>query len=337
MIRATPFHSRAAEFNRANAWSARGGFTVSQFYSDVAEEALAARASAVMCDISFRKRLRISGSQASDFLSCLATQDITRLEIGAAVAALWLNDNGVEMGQGVVARLGRESFVVETASTVDWIEKVAVPFRLSIAREDAGLALIGPSAPGICAAVGMPVTGPMSVQIANWHGLEISLSHFALGIEIWCKRDDAEILWDSLMRAGAKFGLIPAGLAALDIIELENAQQPERLVEDTHTGFNGRAAYLDARDKHIRSVVGLDIDCETPAPHAQLLQKSLPVGRVLSSLYSPALGRAIALAELDNTQAMPGTEFSLTFPSDAVNPLPRNVAARAVALPFLPL
>ena len=337
MIKATPFHRRAADLNPSNAWAGRKGFTLSRFYSGTEEEALAARASAVLCDISFHAFVNVWGGEAADFLTRLATQNISQLIIGQAVRASWLDDDGNFRGKGTIARIGRENFIIQADSGLDWIESASAPFRISAERVEAGLALIGPASADILAAAGLSAPAEWRAGIAVWHGLDLTLLKAGLGTQIWCKSGDAETLWDILIQQGQNFGLVPAGLAALDLLEMETTSSDTGLVDETHTGFNGRAGFLKAQAKQTKIVIGIDIDSDTPAPHVQLFQKGALAGRVLSSLYSPALRRAIALAEVDKKAAVPGTEFTLSLPPDAHHPEPRRVTARAVSLPFLSL
>jgi aminomethyltransferase len=42
-----------------------------------------------------------------------------------------------------------------------------------------------------------------------------------LGFEIWMANDDAEPVWDALLRVGAAFGIMPTGLMALDVSRVE--------------------------------------------------------------------------------------------------------------------
>ncbi|HUJ03943.1 MAG TPA: glycine cleavage T C-terminal barrel domain-containing protein, partial [Rhizomicrobium sp.] len=161
--------------------------------------------------------------------------------------------------------------------------------------------------------------------------------------------------WDRLMRAGRIFGLEPAGTEAMDILDLEaGIARPERdyapardgsqrtptpkslglesLIDPSHQSFNGRSACLSARET--RTLVGIEIDSETPAPHTPLMRNGHAAGRTLSSHYSPALRRAIALAIVD---AGAGAELSLTLSPSAEIPEFRTAAARVTALPFLPI
>ncbi len=109
----------------------------------------------------------------------------------------------------------------------------------------------------------------------------------------------------------------------------------ESLIDETHALFNGRGAWLGWARQVAQKLVGVEIDSETPAPHTLLLSGGQPVGRTLSSFYSPALRRAIALAQIENAAAR--TPLTLTLPVSLDHPDSRVVAARVVDLPFLPV
>jgi aminomethyltransferase len=159
------------------------------------------------------------------------------------------------------------------------------------------------------------------------------------------------------MSAGRQFGIMPAGVAAMDLLDLEaGVARPfldyrpardaedaepsalslglEKLIDDTHAGFNGRSAFLVA--KPATRLVGLDIQSDQPAPFTPIALNEKPVGHTLRSFYSPSLRRAIALARLDATAIKPDTVVSLTLPPGLAVPELRKAEARVVALPFLP-
>ncbi len=351
LVRATPFHGRASASNRRNLWELRNGWTLSSAYGDAHEEALAARLTCAIADISWRWRVTIEGPRAEEFLSRLMTRDPVKLEPGTAFKALWLNDAGAMRGAGLLARHGRESFqLVSAASDLDWIARGAALFDVRVREvldEEGVLALIGPYAGKVLEAAQLDgALEPLGLRKLFWRGLDVTLSRFGEhgGYEIACKADDAALVWDRIVKAGAVYALKPAGVAAMDILDLEAGVprpgrdyeptrggfdvQPtptelglESLVDADHTLFNGRAAYLAAPRGRTR--VGIELDGETPAPHAALKQG----GRTLHSLYSPALQRAIALAVVDTALAKPGTALTLAD----------GTAAKVCELPFLPL
>lgn len=348
-LKATAFHARAAEHNRLNDWENRNGFTLAASYSRVEEEALAARFGAVIADISWHWRVQISGTRAEEFVSRVFTRDVAALEPGTALETLWLNDAGAVRGAGTVVRYGRDSFVLlSVAEDAEWFAQAARLYGVEvrgITGEEGVLALIGPAARKILDAAELAEdVQPSGLRKLFWRGLDITLSRLGLGYEIWCAPDDALIVWDRLVSAGRTQALLPAGQAALDILEFENGlMRPGRdyrtaadgfataptpqslglcgLVDREHL-FNGRAGYLAAGP--FTALSGVLLDSEDPAPYMALTHEGQPAGRTLASRTSPAMRRAVAFAVLAAGAQTAGLMAGTT-------------PARAIALPFLPI
>jgi len=361
-LRATPFHARAAAANRGNDWLARNGVTLARVYDDANEEALAARFRCALTDISWRWRVMLEGPRVVEFLGRLVTRDVSQLVPGEALKALWLSDGGGVRGVGAIARYGKETFLlISAASDSGWIARAASRFDVGI-REigEGGLALIGPHAGAILQAAGIDFTlEPLALRKTFWRGLDVTLSRFGEhgGYEIWCDADDGLVVWDRLMRAGAPFGLQPVGTQAMDILDLEagiarpirdyapardgDAKTPtpkslglEKLIDASHEAFNGHGAYLAMQET--RTLLGLELDSVALAPFTPLWYNGQIVGHTLTSLYSPALRRAIALAQIEIFASRPGTQLAVTLSPSAENPAFCNVTARGTGLPFLP-
>jgi aminomethyltransferase len=364
-IRATPFHGRAAANNPLNRWAERNGFTLARDYGDAQAEALAARTNVVLADISWRWRVFLEGDFAGDCLDRLMTKRAGLLTPGQSLKALWLNDGGAVRGAGVIARYACDQFLLVSAATdAEWIAQAAQQSDVSIldvTEQDGGLALIGPHADAVLKAMGLVAdVSSLGFQKLFWRGLDITISRWGEhnGYEIWCKAGDCFVLWDRLMRGGAPFGIRPAGLAATDILDLEMgiprpardylpatdgfAFEPtpsvlglERLIDENNSSFNGRDAWLTNRAKGQTAVVGIEIDSETPAPFTPLMHLGRSAGCTLTSVRSPFLRRAIALAQVEKAVAMLGTEFSLSLPRSLGAQEHRVVAARIANLPFV--
>jgi aminomethyltransferase len=354
LVRATPFHARTSAANRLNAWANRNGWTLAAHYGDPTAEALAARLTAAVADISWRWRVMIEGVRAEEFLARLLTRNPAKLEPGQAFKALWLTDRGAARGAGAVARFGRESFqLVATESDLDWIACGAALFDVQvreIMEEEGALAIIGPYARKIVDTAGMDANLDL-LHFRNffWRGLDVTLSRFGEhgGYEIWCKADDAPLVWNRVARAAEPFAFKLAGLDAMDVLDLE-AGVPRQgrdyqvaredfavrptpaelgllsLIDGNHTLFNGRAALRANKCTSVR--VGLELEDNLPAPRTAVLRSGQRVGETMSSLCSPALQRAIAMATVDVSVSEPGT----------VLVLPDGRMARVCALPFLP-
>jgi len=364
-IRATPFHGRAAMCNPLNRWTERNGFTLAHDYGDAQAEALAARTNVVLADISWRWRVFFEGDFAGDCLDRLMTKRAGLLMPGRSLKALWLNDGGAVRGAAVIARYARDQFIFASAATdATWIEEAARQSGVSVrdvTEQEGGLTLIGPHADAVLKATGLVADiAPLGFQKLFWRGLDVTISRWGEqnGYEIWCRADDCFALWDRLMRGGAPFGIRPAGLAAMDILDVEMgiprptrdylpategfasgptpaALSLESLIDEKHNAFNGRAAWLANRAKSQTSIIGIEIDSETPAPFTPLMHLEKSVGCTLTSVRSPVLRRALALARVESAAASSGTEFTLSLPLSLESQENRVVAARVVSLPFV--
>ena len=362
----TPFHARTAECNRDNAWCKRNGFTVAAHFGDVDDEAISARMSAIVTDISWRSRIRLSGAHALECVSRLVTRDPSKLGIGQAFKALWLNDAGAVRGAAVVARHNVWEFeIISVANDLEWIVSAASLFGVSatdVTRDGGGIAIIGPQAARVLAAAGLRVALDLLSRVRlDWGGVGIELSRFGehSGFEIWCGCDDALVVWDRIVRAGAPFALRPAGAEATDTLDIEagiarpwrdfaparDASGPsptpaqlalESLIDEGHRGFNGFRNWNARKGSGDRTLAGIVVDGDQPVPFAPLLRDGRKVGRTLSSRYSPSLRRAIALAELESAHVEPGTNFSLAEPGSLARSEVSSLTAHVAALPFLP-
>jgi aminomethyltransferase len=364
ILRTTPFHARATEASRGNLWRTRGGFTLADSYGGAEDEALAARAGAAMADVSWRSRLLLEGARAGDCVSRLFTRDAAQLLPGESMETAWLNDDGALRGTGIVARLTTYSYLVAaTHGDSDWIARAARLFGVScrdVAVAQCGLALVGPCAASVLAAAGIGAQlALLAIAPRNWHGRKLLLSRWWHGYEIWCTPHDALILWDGLAQAGGAYALAPIGLSAMDVLDLEcgiaisgrdfapardqDAKEPlprmlglGPLIDEKHVQFNGRSAYIGGPYEQC-SLMGLEIESQWPAPHTPIEVAGRTIGRTLYSAYSPALRRAIALALIDEGEALPARSVSLTLPPARCRGAFSRVDATLVRLPFLPI
>jgi aminomethyltransferase len=366
LVAATPFHARTAASNLENAWDTRNGITLSAHYGDWQDEALAARLRVAMADISWRWRIMLEGARVTEFLAKLVTRDVGQLAPGNALKGLWLTDGGAVRGAGAIARYGKDSFLlVASAPDLAWIEDAVGPYDVKtreIGDAEGGLAVIGPYALATLSAAGLPSDlDPLQFRKWSWRGIDVTVSRFGEhgGFELWCAADDGILLWDRIARAGENFGLAIAGLDAMDVLDLEaGVGRPERdytpardglatspnpralglesLIDESHHTFNGRAAYLETREKEQRRLAGVEIESATPAPFTPLTINGRVVGHTLRSVYSPALRRAIALAQVDAAYVKPATALMLTLPPSRATPELKEARATVVTLPFLP-
>lgn len=328
---------------------------------------LCARTRVGMASLGSRRHLLLEGPHVVEFLGRLLTRDVSKLDVGAALKVAWLSDGGAVRGAAAIARSGEEQFWLLSASRdCRWIQATAALFGVrvhDVSADRTGLGVLGPFARATLDAAGLETTDlkPLAFRSVMW-GLDVVvLSRFGEhgGYEIWCARDEEAAVRERLARAGAPFGIAVLGPAAMDGLDIEaGVPRPGRdytpahesnmaapsplalglasLIDVDHEGFSGREAYLEATAKETRRLAGVEFDFDVPAPHAPLYAGAGVVGRTLGSVYSPALRRAIALAQIEGKASRPGTSLTLSPSADGTGPEPGAVGATVVELPFLP-
>ena len=346
----TPFHVRTAMHNGANAWVQRGLFSMPAHYGDAHQEALAARMSAVLVDMSAEQDLRIHGYGAVSLLAAACGPSVRGLSIGRCERVYWCADRGGLRGFGMLARTGEDDFLLRSSDADrPWFDLGARDFGATV--EDVtfarGLLLIaGPYALPLMFAAQLEAFPLETGRYAenDWRGIPIGLSRSAIcdGYELSCAPDDALIVFDRLMRAGRIVKARLGGEKARQVLQMETgiplahsdfapARDPDAetplpaalgLEEPAASATLGPAPRL----------VGLQYESDTPLSFAALVAGGTEIGKSFRSLYSQACKGAIALGHVQQKYAAPGTTLTARgTDSSGV----REVSARVVSLPFL--
>ncbi len=354
-LHASSFHVRMAEHNAGNAWVTRGAFTLAAHYCDPREEALAARFSAVLIDASAMARLRVHGAGAVKLLSAAFSADMESLAACSATRVIWRSNGGGVRGSGIAARFGAANFALASFDTDGaWFEAAAKRFDATI-RDETGekgvLLLVGQFASSILAAAGLESTAQLAQErhaVQSWRGLTVTVSRWTSlanalgGYEIACANEEAVMVFDRLWRAGQDFGLMLAGQEALETLLLEQGvpipgadfvparEADARTPSPASLGFRGFDEGPSAPPSRV--LAGVELDSDTPMPFAPIALNGAIVGTTLRSAYSPALRRAIALAQIDSAIAAAATAIAVRrLTPDGIE----EISARVAALPFL--
>jgi aminomethyltransferase len=227
------FHTRTEKLCISNAWKDWGGYYAACYYDTSHEpEYIAFRHSAGLIDVSPLFKYEIHGPDAAAFLSRLTVKDLSKLRVGKVTYLCWCDDDGKVIDDGTVSRLDDDYFRLTAAEpTISWLESVRRGYRVTIEDSSARigtLALQGPEARKILERVSdvdMSKLKFFGTARGKLDDVPVWISRTGytgdLGYEIWVEADGAERVYDALFDAGTTFGLLPAGLDALDVARIE--------------------------------------------------------------------------------------------------------------------
>ncbi|MGB9803401.1 glycine cleavage system aminomethyltransferase GcvT [Desulfofundulus sp.] len=338
-----------------------GGWALPVQYSSIIAEHQAVRERAGLFDVSHMGEIRISGPGALDLVQKVVTNDVSRLFPSQALYTPICNPRGGIVDDVLVYRLGAEEFllVVNAANKnkdCAWLGECAVEFP-GVAVEDisdqtAQLALQGPRAVQILA-------GLTSVNIASlryyWASLGVEVGGVKCmvsrtgytgedGFELYCPANEAPRLWDEIMSAGEREGLVPCGLGARDTLRFEAAMplyghELSENITPLEAGlerfvswekyFVGKEALLRQRDGGVkRRLVGFEmVDRGIPRQGCTIVRDGQVIGEVTSGTQSPTLGKALGMGYVPVEYAAPNSGLE-------VNIRGRSARAKVVPVPF---
>lgn len=235
MPKTTPFHSRLEALNQTKIWKHWSGYLVAPRYQySETSEYYAIRNSVSLLDTSPLFKYRFSGSDAGELLMRAMARDVRKCKTGQAQYTAWCDDNGFLVQDGVVMRVADNEYWLTAAEpSLRYFRQIARTMNLTdVTVEDVStqfgiLALQGPHAYNVLKkltdeAQSLKYFRLTQTEIAN-KPVTVSRTGFTgdLGFELWIKAEDATVVWDALMQAGAGFNITPIGTTALKMSRVE--------------------------------------------------------------------------------------------------------------------
>lgn len=343
----TPFHERTAARCETNRWSDWKAYTVVECYTSMEQEYFAIRNAAAVIDLSPMTKYCIRGRDGLAYLDKLMTRRMDKLTPGRVMYCAWCDDRGHVLDDGTVFHLGEHHWrLCSQERHLDWLLETAVGFDVQVEDETEEIAALAVQGPTSCRTLkalglaGIETMKPFDARFFPFDGGQLLASRTGftgdLGYELWTEPARAEALWDALFAAGAPFGILPAGVEALDLARIEagfiqaweefvpaaEVVRPGRgrspfelgldwLVHLDKPLFNGRKALLEEREKGSRyRLVRLDIAGNKPAAESFICDRREDVvGHVTSAAWAPTAKMNIALASLEMPWGRPQDEL----------------------------
>ena len=229
----SPFHERTAPLCTSFRWKDWAGYIAVCSYDHCHEqEYFAFREAAGLIDVTPLYKYEVYGPDAARLLARMMVKDISKLKLGMVTYCGWCDDAGKMIDDGTVTCLDEDYYRVTAADpTYHWLEMLSRGLDVTIEDSSerlAALALQGPNARKIlcgCTDANVDELKFFRVTTAKFDGFDgwITRTGYTgdLGYEIWVENEHALALWDQLMAAGRDYGILPAGLDALDMTRIE--------------------------------------------------------------------------------------------------------------------
>ncbi len=304
-----------------------------QYPGGVKAEHLAVREGCGIFDVSHMGEIETSGPEALALLQRLLSNDLGKLAVGGAQYSLLCRADGGVLDDLFTYRLDEQRYLTVTNASnherdLEWFAANAHDFDVEVAdRRDvyAMLAVQGPRARDVV----QSLTRESLPERMGAHELELAGAPVLVcgtgytgedGVELLCAPQDATMLWDELVHAGAA----EAGLAARDTLRLEacfhlygNELSEQRNPIEAGLGwcckeatnFIGAKAVAAARAGGTpREFVAFAIE---GAGIARAGNEIVGGGEVTSGTLSPCLGIGIGLAYVPSASSEVGTRLEI--------------------------
>jgi sarcosine oxidase subunit alpha len=349
--RLTAIHARhikaGAEFEDVGQWKRpwyypRAG---EDMHAAVARECAAVRERVGVIDASTLGKIDLQGPDAAEFLNRVYTNNWLKLPVGKVRYGIMCREDGMVFDDGTTARLAEHRYLMTTttgnaAHVLDHLEEYLqtewpeLRVRLtSVTEQWATVGVAGPMSGRVLAKLA-PETdfSPQAFPFLSWQaatigGVEVRIFRISftgeLQYEINVPWHYGASLWDSVMEAGAEFGIAPYGTETMHVLraekgfiivgqETDGTQTPYDLGLDwavsDRKDFIGRRslARADCKRPDRKQLVGLwpeERDAEIPeGTQLVAVDRSgdpppVPMeGFVTSSYSSPAMSGRFCLA-----------------------------------------
>jgi aminomethyltransferase len=294
----TPFHSRTSALCVSHNWRVWSGYVVASSYAVLHEhEYHAIRNAAALIDVSPLYKYDVGGRDALKFVNRVVTRDVAKCAIHQAMYTCLCDEEGKVIQDGTVFRFGESRFRFHLAEpSLRWFRINALGMDVNIqdvSERVAAVALQGPTSRDILKQASDADLNQLKffrLTFANMGKVRAMISRTGytgdLGYEIWIPANQAEEVWDQLMGVGKYYGIMPAGMLALDMARLEagfillevdytsveKALIPSQEYSPFEIGlgwtvsldkenFVGRSALLKEKERGpSRQLIGLEID-----------------------------------------------------------------------------
>ncbi len=342
--------ARRAHFRDVSGWEAPDWYAPPGIEPDVgqlswgrqhwfpywAAEHRAAREGVIVMDMSFMAKFRVQGRGAGAFLEELSANRVDG-EPGMITYTQWLNRRGTIEADLTVTKLDGGDYLVVASDTAHghtaaWMKRHLGDRHAFVTDVTSGYAQLnvqGPRSRELLQAVtsadlsneAFPFRCAREIDLGFARVLCIRITYLGeLGYELYIPTEQAVHVYERLVAAGERVGLVHAGLKALASLRLEKAYRDYgHDIDNTDTpleaglgfavavdkpgGFIGREAVLAQKAAGPLRKRLLQLLITDPSPlmfHGEVVYRDgVPCGYVRAASYGHTLGGAVGLAMIE--------------------------------------
>ncbi len=326
-------------------WNGMG--TAWTYNKAVSVDHAAIRTKAGLMDVSGLKKLYLTGPHSSAILNYATTRDVTKVYPGKSVYACMLNEAGYFTEDCVLYRMGPNSWMVVHGSGAghETLAKYVTGRNAAMIVDDDlhDLSLQGPVAIDFLA---KHVPGIRDLRYfhhmpATLFGKAVTISRTGYtgerGYEIFCKGEDAGLIWDTILGEGKSSGIIPTCFTTLDYLRVESSllfypydmSQMYPFEQDApgdslwelgldftvspgKNDFQGADAHYRLKGQERFRIFGLLVDSNKAADMGDPVYLGhKKVGVITCAMTSTLTGKSMAIARLDVPVAKQGTKLEV--------------------------
>ena len=337
------------------------GFNMPVTYEGVNAEHETVRKGVGIFDVSHMGEFLITGEGALSLIQAITSNDASKLTDGKIQYSCMPNNEGGIVDDLLVYRVSEiEYMLVVNASNIEkdwnWITQhntFGADMR-NISDDYCLFAVQGPKAKEALQDLTPTILSAMdyyTFTIDRFAGVEdviISATGYtgAGGFEIYVHNNDAEKVFDAIMKKGEKYGIKPIGLAARDTLRLEMGYcLYGNDINDTTSPIEAGLSWITKFTKSFVNSEGLKAQKERGVSKKligfELIDRGVPrhdyrivdangneIGVVTSGTMSPTLKKAIGMGYV-------AKDFSALNSEIYVQVREKNLKAKVVPIPFL--
>lgn len=348
-IRKTPFHE-SIEKAGVQAFTVYNKMLLPLTYGDLAGEYQKLTTGVTIWDVSCERQVEVSGPDADACVQYLTSRDLSKMKVGQGKYVAMCDHDGRLLNDPVLLKLeDRYWFSIADSEMVFWANAVAAEkgFDVEVCEPDVSpLAIQGPLAEDLVA----ELMGDWVRDLKYFWFREAELNGIPLVVcrSGWSKQGGFELflrdssrgneLWETAWAAGQKYDIGPAAPNHVERVESGLLSYGGDNTPDSNPFECGMASYVNvdtdvdyigkaalqkiAAVGPARLLVGLVLEGDSTGADAWPLEHRSPVtldgrnvGTMSAIVDSPALGKTIAMAQIERSAVEAGAVVSVESPA----------------------